>query len=155
MTRIFCILLALIFFAGCPKNREPDGSSPSALLKALAGADNFDQALLCYSSGTKNAIRGILSADKNISEGEFEPVLAFLQGAMSWDIVSEKITGEIAELDVVISDHIVDNRIGFRILCRMVKENNNWRLDMEKEIAGMKGSGGEAHYLDNKLKKYQ
>ncbi|MCL2025377.1 MAG: hypothetical protein FWG92_01045 [Leptospirales bacterium] len=153
--RLPALIVLVILLTACPKNSEPDGSSPYSLLNALAKAETFDQALLCYSNNTKKAVREILTL-KNVSKSELFPILAFLKGALKWEIRGEKITAGQAELEVLISGHVIDNMTGFVMPCRMLQENDKWRLDIEENILSIKRDGRNGgDYLDKKLQKYQ
>jgi len=145
------LIVLIILLAACSKDSEPDGSSPYSLLNSLAKAETFDQALLCYSNNTRKAVKDTLSFE-NISESEFLPILNFLRGALKWEIRAEKITDRQAELEILISDHIIDNMTGFVMPCRMLQENGKWRLDMEENILSLKKSGKNyGEYFDKKL----
>jgi len=149
------LITLLILLTACSKNSEPDGLSPYSLLNSLANAETFDQALPCYSANTRKAVKEALALE-GISKPEFLPILAFLKGATKWEIRAEKITAGRAELEVLISEHIVDNMTGFVMPCRMLKENGKWRLDMEENIRSLKKSGkNHSEYLDKKLQRYQ
>jgi hypothetical protein len=82
-----------------------------------------------------------------------EPVLAFLRGARNWDI-AEKITGDRAELQIVITDHATDNMVGWSFPLLMKKEQDKWRIDMEKEMTATRDSLKDAKrdYLNRRLK---
>jgi len=149
------LIMLIILVITCSKNSEPDGVSPYSLLNSLAKAETFDQALLCYSNNTRKAVKEILPL-KNISKSEILPILAFLKNAIKWEIRAEKITAEQAELEILISDHIIDNMTGFVMPCRMLRENGKWRIDMEENILSLKkNSKNSSEYLDKKLQKYQ
>jgi hypothetical protein len=153
--RLSALAALLLFFTGCSKNLEPEGATPRALLDSLSMAETFDEALLCYSSETRKAVRDVLSL-KDASKSELLPLLAFLKGALDWEIRGEKITGERAKLEALILDHVIDNMAGFAMPCEMLKENGKWRLDMKENILSLKGSGKKSgEYLDKKLKEYR
>ncbi|MCL1911046.1 MAG: hypothetical protein FWG13_02440 [Leptospirales bacterium] len=153
--RYAALIILIISLAACSKNSEPDGTSPSSLLDSLAKAETFDQALLCYSSSTQKAVKEILIL-KNINKSEFFPILAFLKGALKWEIRAEKITGSQAELEALILDHTIDNMAGFVMQCRMLQENGKWRIDMEENILHLKRNERNYNeYFDKKLQGYQ
>ena len=153
--RLTAFITLIILLAACSKNSEPDGASPYSLLNSLAKAETFDQALLCYSNDTRKTVKETLKL-QHISKSEFLPILAFLQGALKWKIRAEKITGSQAELEVLISDHTIDNMTGFAMPCRMLQENGKWRIDMEENILSLKkNEKNYGEYLDKKLQGYQ
>jgi hypothetical protein len=157
MKRIICLLIMPAFFASCSGKKEAAPGSPAAALKALASASDYQGALGCYTSATGNAVRRILSSG-GVSEADILPILAFLRGARSWDVVREAIDGDNASLEIVISDHVTDNMKGGRILCSMKKEDGGWKIDMEKNMRALEKSlrkNDSGGYLERKLRSYQ
>jgi hypothetical protein len=157
MKRMICILILAALFASCSGRKEPAPGSPAAALKILASASDYQSALGCYTSATGSAVKRILSAE-GMSERDIFPILAFLRGARSWDVLKETIEGDTASLEIVISDHVTDNMKGGRMLCSMQKEDGGWKIDMEKEMRALEKSlrkNNSGGYLERKLKAYQ
>ncbi|HNR88333.1 MAG TPA: DUF4878 domain-containing protein [Spirochaetota bacterium] len=74
-----------------------------------------------------------------------------------WDVVSEKIDGDTAEVKVKFSDHPMANMKGQEVTFKMKKEDGAWKIDLEKEmkaaLALFQGLGGKDGLLKD-LKKF-
>ena len=121
MKRLVFCLLVFGFFSACSGKGSQTSGSPSVVLKSLSAAETFSQVLGCYSSGSGKIVNDILSS-ADVNESDILPVLSFLSGARGWDVVREELRGDRASVELVISDHVDDNRIGSRMICSMKRE---------------------------------
>ena len=154
MKVISIFFLSFILFFACTKKKGLQDESITGLLKSLSETENFEQASACYTAGTLRIVSDIITFN-NISKDELFPILAFLRGALSWDIIAEIITEDTAAFNIMITDHVTDNMVGFALPCLMRREQDKWRIDMEKEMTIMRDSfksRSKNSYLNKKLK---
>ena len=106
---------------------------PSDVIKDMQSAvksENIEDVYKYYTKGTADAIKEM---HKLFPDAAKEKDSKFAEGA-KWEVIEEKIDGDIATVKIKYTEHPVENMKGFEFPFRMKKEEGKWKIDMEKEM---------------------
>jgi hypothetical protein len=103
------------------------------VMQKLHKSGKFNEIKAYYTKGTLAAMDELGKLAPQHPQSEFGTNRIFADGA-KWDIVSEKIEGDTAELKIMYTSHPVENMRGYEMPFRMKKEDGTWKWDMEKDL---------------------
>lgn len=129
---------------------------------SLGNYNNLDD---YYTRGTVKAMKELDKLSLKNKTGKPKQDKKFAEGT-DWDVVSEKMEGDKAEVKIKYTKHPVENMIGLELIFNLLKEDGKWKVDMEKDLGRSLellkmteqiSENGKAYYLNKskqiKLKK--
>lgn len=125
-----CIGFFVVFsFTSCSKNP----SDVLGKLQNLYKAGNYEDVKSYYTKGSIEAMNELEKLVPKSQNKEAKVDKKFVEGA-KWEVVSEKINGDVADLKIKYVEHPVENMKGLEITFKMKREDGEWKIDMEKEL---------------------
>ncbi len=106
---------------------------PSDVIKKMQSAAQSDSAEDVYKYYTKGTADAIKEMQKMFPDAAKDKDSKFAKGA-KWDVIEEKIDGDIATVKIKYTEHPVENMKGFEFPFRLKKEEGQWKIDMEREM---------------------
>ncbi len=132
MKRFILLWLSLIVvfsFISCSKG-------PGDVLekvKSYHSSGDFENVKKFYTKGTVEAMDELEKLSPQ-SKGKGKNADKKFADGSKWEVVSEKIDGDTAEVKVKYVEHPVENMKGLELPFRLKKEDGEWKIDMEKEM---------------------
>ncbi|TAL34866.1 MAG: hypothetical protein EPN93_11445 [Spirochaetes bacterium] len=129
---LYAIPVACILF-GCGGS---SGDRPRDVLDAMQkifSSDDFSGAKKFYTKGTRSAFDDLDKLNPRSRKEEAIPDGRFAKGAR-WELLDESIQGDSAKVRIKYTKHPVENNKGLEVSFNMKKEDDGWKIDMEKEI---------------------
>jgi hypothetical protein len=148
-------LLAAIFLSACSQK-------PTDVLKEIQkhqAEGNYNNLNVYYTKGTVKAMVDLNKLYQKNNTGKTGEDKRFVEGAR-WDVVAEKVNGNDADLVIKYTEHPVQNMIGLELSFKLKKEDDKWKLDLEKDVlkslemiknSGQTNKAGKTDYL-NKMR---
>ncbi|MDY6935287.1 MAG: hypothetical protein SVZ03_13820 [Spirochaetota bacterium] len=122
-------LLAVLSLSSCSKNPSDTLGDVQNLYKV----DKHEEVKDYYTEGSIKAMEELKKLVPDSQKGGVEIDKKFVSGAI-WEVIEEKIDGDMAEIKIKYTDHPEENMKGLEITYNMKKENGRWKIDMEKEL---------------------
>lgn len=145
MKKLLITMLSLaVLFAVNSCAKKPSGILDR--LQDAAKSGKFEDVKKFYTKGTLAAMEDMNRlVPPRQKDGKYEDNK--FAGGAKWDVVSEKVEGDAADIKIKYTEHPVENMKGLEISFRLKKEDGSWKIDMEREIRQslemIKGMGKE------------
>lgn len=125
------LMLVMVLSPSCKKK----SGTPAGTLLMIQGLyvdGKSEEAETYFTRGTLKAMQEI---EKMLpgQKSHYGAEKLFMKGA-EWDVLSDKISGDRAEIQIRFTSHPVENLLGFVVTMKMKREDGLWKRDMEDEL---------------------
>ncbi len=136
-----CLIISLSLFAASSFILCTDKGSrgPGNIFKMVQDSytkEGVDAVKKYYTEGTIKAMDELKMFSSESNESNYFD--SYYSRGVKWEVEDEQVDGDSATIKIKYLEHPVEKMKGIEVPFNMRKEDGEWKIDMEKEMKGIK-----------------
>ncbi len=144
------LFLSLFLAVSC-SDSGGKGNTHEETLNGFSSAETYDEKTSWLTSGTRRLIDRFAEKDVVTMKSRDRLLPPLVKGS-DWKVLSIEEGKDRAILKLQLTDHPVENMIGYSFIVTLNREDGKWRIDMEEELEKRLKSRKELPDLESYLK---